>query len=317
MIKKRKIAIIGVGHVGAHCAYALIMRGLVDELVLVDNNRQKAVSERQDLMDAVAYAPHRVNVTIADYDELGDCDIIVNSCGKVKLLETHDRLTELYFNIDQVTEYIPKVMAGGFNGIIVNITNPCDIITWQIAKLSGLPKNQVLGTGTGLDTSRLLSALSQQTDIDHKSITAYMMGEHGASIMFPMSHISFRGKPLAELAEKDEKYRFDYQAMKQRVHDGAWVTFDGKKCTEYGICTTLVHVVEAILHDTKAIIPVSAKLEGEYGEEDIYIGVPAVIGANGMEEVVEINMPEDERKLFKECCDNVRKNMTMYDKVIL
>lgn len=136
MIKKRKIAIIGVGHVGAHCGYALIMRGLVDELVLVDKNHQKAVSERQDLMDAVAYCPHKVNVTIADYDELGDCDIIVNSIGKIELLETHDRLTELNFTIKEVTDFIPKVMKSGFNGIFINITNPCDIITNQIAKLS-------------------------------------------------------------------------------------------------------------------------------------------------------------------------------------
>lgn len=316
MIKTRKIAIIGVGHVGAHCAYALIMRGLVDELVLVDKNHQKAVSERQDLMDAVAYAPHKVNVTIADYDELGDCDIIVNSVGKIELLETHDRLSELHYNIDQVTDYIPKVMAGGFKGIIINITNPCDIITQQIARLANLPEGQVFGTGTGLDTSRLLSALCQKTGIDHKSINAYMMGEHGASIMFPMSQIAFRGKSLKELAAVDERFQFDYEEMKKTVFSGAWLTYTGKKCTEYGICTTLAHCVNAVLHDEKAIIPVSTELKGQYGEEGLFIGVPAVVGAKGIEEIFELDLEPAELEEFKKCCDDVRHNMTMNDKVI-
>lgn len=316
MMKKRKVAIIGVGHVGAHCAYALMLRGLVDELVLVDKNHQKAVSERQDLMDAVAYCPHRVNVTIADYDELGDCDIIVNSIGKIELLETHDRLTELNFTIKEVTDFIPKIMAGGFNGIFINITNPCDIITNQIAKLSGLPKGHVFGTGTGLDTSRLLSAISQRTGIDHKSITAYMMGEHGNCIMFPMSKISFSGKPLSELAKKDSKYQFDYEEMKNTVIQGAWLTYDGKKCTEYGICSTLARCVSAVFHDEKAIIPVSTQLCGEYGEENVFVGVPAIVGIDGVEEVIELELPEDELAKFKECCEGVRKNMTMNDLVI-
>lgn len=315
MIKTRKIAIIGVGHVGAHCAYALILSGLVDELVLVDSNHQKAVSERQDLLDAVAYCPHKVKVTIADYDELGDCDIIVNSIGKVKLLETHDRISELNFTIEQVTNYIPKVMAGGFKGVIINITNPCDIVTRQIAKLANLPKGQVFGTGTGLDTSRLLSALSQQTEIAHNSITAYMLGEHGADIMVPMSQIAFRGKKLLELQE-EPKFQFDAKSLKEKVFQGAWITFDGKKCTEYGICTTLMRDVSIVLHDEKAIMPVSAELCGEYHENDIFMGVPAIIGANGIEKVIELDLTEDEMKEFHACCEGVRHNMTLNDLIV-
>ena len=314
-MKKRKVAIIGVGHVGAHCAYSLILQGIVDELVLVDKDAQKAKSERQDLLDAVAYCPHRVEVSIADYDELGDCDIIVVSVGKVALLETHDRLTELNLTVREVTEFMPKVMSGGFHGIIINITNPCDIITRQIAKISKLPKGHVFGTGTGLDTSRLLSALSQATGIDTKSITAYMLGEHGAAIMAPLSQISFRGKSLESLRE-NPKFRFQAEQLKKLVHDAAWITFDGKKCTEYGICSTLARDVDIVLRDEKVIMPVSAPLEGEYGQTDIFLGVPAILGAGGAEEIIELDLTEKEREEFARCSDGVRHNMTLNDLII-
>lgn len=313
MDKLRKVAIIGVGHVGAHCAYSLAIQGIVDELVLVDKNEQKVKSECQDLRDAIAYCPHRVKISIGQYDELSDCDIIVNAVGKVALLETHNRLTELDYTIRQVNDYIPKVMAGGFHGIIINITNPCDIITRQIAKMSHLPKGHVFGTGTGLDTSRLISAISQQTGIAHQSITAYMLGEHGADIMAPLSQISFHGKSLYSLKEK---YQFDAQSLKNLVHDAAWITFDGKKCTEYGICSTLAKMVDIVFRDEKVILPVSAPLEGEYEQKDIYIGVPAIIGSNGVEKVIELDLTQSEQQEFRKCCEGVRYNMTLNEDII-
>ncbi len=308
-MKKRVIGIIGVGHVGAHCAYSLALQGLADELVLVDKNQEKLKSEVQDLRDAVLYLPHRVEVRSAEYDQLADCDILVNSVGDITLLTTHDRLTEMNFTIAQVNDYIPKVMAGGFNGIIINITNPCDIVTRQIAKLSGLPKGRVFGTGTGLDTSRLVSALSRQTGVDHKSITAYMMGEHGASQMVPWSMTNFGGAPLDGLAQKDERYRFDREEMKKTAIGGGWVTYVGKGCTEYGICSTLARDVAAVLHDEKRIMAASSELCGEYGEEGLFAGVPCLIGKDGVEQVVEVPMNEAEKAEFHSCCEAIRENM--------
>lgn len=308
-MKNRKIAIIGVGHVGAHVAYSLIVQGLVDELLLIDKNEQKAVSECQDLRDAVVYCPNHVDIRVADFSDLTDCDIIVNSIGKIELLATHDRLTELNFTIEQVNENVPKIMASGFNGIIINITNPCDIITRQIAKLSGLPKGKVFGTGTGLDTSRLISALSMQTGIDHKSITAYMLGEHGDQQMVPWSLVSFAGMPLSELTKKDEKFIFDYDEMKTRAIKGGWVTYVGKGCTEYGICTTLARMVSIVLHDEKRIMPASFELDGEYGESGLFAGVPCVIGKEGVERVIELPLSQAEAKEFHDCCDGIRANM--------
>ena len=268
MAKKRIIGIMGLGHVGAHVAYSLAIQGIADELVLVDQNAEKVASEVQDLRDAVAYIPHRVTVRSADFTEVGDCDILVNSVGKIELLRgNHNRVTEMDFTIPAVRGFADKIKASGFDGVVINITNPCDIVTRELALHLDLPRGRVFGTGTGLDTSRLLSALARQTGIDHKSITAYMMGEHG------------------------------------------WVTFSGKYCTEYGIATTAARMASVVLHDEKAIMPASAELRGEYGEEGLFVGVPCVIGANGVEEVVELPLTAEEKATFHECCDGIRHNM--------
>ena len=199
MAKKRVLGVVGMGHVGAHVAYALAIQGIADELVLVDQNEQKLASEVQDLRDAVAYMPHRVTVRGGDFSDLGVCDVIVNSVGKIDLLRgTHDRVTEMDFTIPAVRGYAEKIKASGFDGVLINITNPCDIVTRELALHLGLPRGRVFGTGTGLDTSRLLSALARQTGLDHKSITCYMMGEHGNQQFAPWSCVSFRGVPLDE-----------------------------------------------------------------------------------------------------------------------
>ena len=216
MAKKRVLGVVGMGHVGAHVAYALAIQGIADELVLVDQNEQKLASEVQDLRDAVAYMPHRVTVRGGDFSDLGVCDVIVNSVGKIDLLRgTHDRVTEMDFTIPAVRGYAEKIKASGFDGVLINITNPCDIVTRELALHLGLPRGRVFGTGTGLDTSRLLSALARQTGLDHKSITCYMMGEHGNQQFAPWSCVSFRGVPLDEWAKTDERFRFDRDALQK------------------------------------------------------------------------------------------------------
>ena len=308
-MKTRKVGVIGLGHVGAHVAYSLAVQGIADELVLVDMKEQKLASEVQDLRDAAAYLPHRVTVNPGDFADLGDCDVIVNSVGKIELLETHDRLTEMDFTIAAVRGYVDKIKASGFNGVLINITNPCDIVTRELAMGLGLPKGRVFGTGTGLDTSRLLSALNRQTGIDHKSITAYMLGEHGALQFAPWSCVSFRGMPLDEWAKTDEKFRFDRDALQKESIGGGWVTYAGKQCTEYGICTTAARMVHIVLHDEKAIMPASMELDGEYGETGLFAGVPCLIGKDGVEQIIELPLTDEEKAKFHDCCEGIRKNM--------
>ena len=310
MTKNRVVGVIGLGHVGAHVAYSLAVQGIADELVLVDQNQQKLQSEVQDLRDAAAYLPHRVTVRPGDFADLGECDVIVNSVGKIELLRgNHDRVTEMDFTIPAIRSYTEKIKASGFDGVVVNITNPCDIVTRELALGLGLPKGRVFGTGTGLDTSRLLSALARQTGVDHKSITCYMMGEHGNDQFAPWSCVSFRGMPLDEWAKTDERFRFDRDALQKESIGGGWVTFAGKFCTEYGIATTAARMVHIVLHDEKAIMPASAELCGEYSESGLFVGVPCLIGKNGVEQVIELPLTDEEKAKFHACCEGVRKNM--------
>ena len=309
-MKTRKVGIIGLGHVGAHVAYSLAVQGIADELVLVDSNEKKVNSECQDLRDSVAYLPHRVTVNNGTYEDLGDCDVIVNSIGKIEILRANqDRTDEMKFTVPAVRSYVDRVKASGFDGVVINITNPCDVVTYELAKGLGLPKGRVFGTGTGLDTSRLLSALARQTGIDHKSITAYMLGEHGNQQFAAWSSVSFQGKPLEEWAKTDERFRFDRAALQKESIGGGWVTFSGKFCTEYGIATTAARMVSIVLHDEKQIMPASAELCGEYGETDVFVGVPAVIGKDGVEQVVEIPLNDAEKAEFKKSCEVIRGNI--------
>lgn len=306
--KKATIGVLGAGHVGAHVAYALGMMGVADVVKICDPKEAKVISERQDLMDAVYFMPHRVDYQIAKYEDLADCDIIINAVGDITLCATGSRDDEMNYTVRQVAETIPKVMAGGFNGFFINITNPCDVVTHLIAKKSGLPKGRVFGTGTLLDSSRLISAIAQQTGIEHHSFNAFMMGEHGDRQMIPWSLVNFRGKPLAQM-EKDPRFQFDKEAVRHQTIRAGWVTYSGKFCTEYGICSAAVTLAKAVLHDERKIFPCSCPLDGEYGEKDIFCGVPALIGKNGVEEVMEYDLPADELAEFKACCDTVRANI--------
>lgn len=166
MAKKRIVGVAGLGHVGAHAAFCLGMMGIADEILLCDVKEQKAISECQDLNDAVMYMPNHVVYRVTDYAGLKDCDVIVNAVGDVSLCATGNRDDELANSVRQVADYVPKVMAAGFDGIFVTITNPCDVIAHLIAKLSGLPRGRVVGTGTLLDSSRLIHAISDQTGLD-------------------------------------------------------------------------------------------------------------------------------------------------------
>lgn len=306
--KKVTIGVLGAGHVGAHVAYALGMMGVADVVKICDPKEAKVISERQDLMDAVYFMPHRVDYQIAKYEDLADCDIIINAVGDITLCATGSRDDEMNYTVRQVAETIPKVMAGGFNGFFINITNPCDVVTHLIAKKSRLPKGRVFGTGTLLDSSRLISAIAQQTGIEHHSFNAFMMGEHGDRQMIPWSLVNFRGKPLAQM-EKDPRFQFDKEAVRHQTIRAGWVTYSGKFCTEYGICSAAVTLAKAVLHDERKIFPCSCPLDGEYGEKDIFCGVPALIGKNGVEEVMEYDLPADELAEFKACCDTVRANI--------
>ena len=305
----RKVGIVGVGHVGAHVAFSLVTQGIVDELVLVDINKQKVISERHDLLDATAYLPHRIRVSVGEYEDLADCDIIVNSVGKIP--DTGDRLDELKLSIGMVDTFIPRIMNAGFDGIIVNITNPCDIVAYHIQQISGLDSSKVLGTGTGLDSSRFRRAMAEDTGIDEKSVVGYTLGEHGDSQIIPWSQVTFGGKSLKELeVERPETFgSLDKEDILYRTVKGGWFTYEGKKATEFGIASTAARLIKAIYHDEKFVTTASTLLEGHYGEDDLYISIPVVIGKDGVEDKFELTLTDEELAKFKNSCKVVKNTI--------
>lgn len=309
-----KIGVIGTGHVGAHTAYALAIQGIADEIVLCDEKEQKVKSEKQDLFDTNSFYPHPVHFHVGPYEDLKDCDIVINAAGKVSLLiGNHDRTTELKYTIPQVRKWAPRLKAAGFNGIVINITNPCDVVTREIQKILQLPEGHVFGTGTGLDTARLVSQIAEQTGLDHHSIQAYMLGEHGNAQFAPWSCVSFNGMPLSVLKKTDPKFDFDEEDLENKARQGGWATFIGKQCTEYAIASVGARMAYCVVHDTKTVMAASSCLKGEYGENDIYAGVPCIIGKNGAEKILELPLTEEEKNKFHECLKSIRTNMATAD----
>lgn len=307
-IKTRKVVIVGSGHVGSHCAFSLAMQGVTDEIIMVDIDEKKALAQAVDLSDTVSYLQHRVKVKSGTLDECKDADIVVISAGPLPIKE-QTRLDTLEATIKVVNTIIDPIVKSGFDGIIVSISNPCDVIAYYIWKKTGFPKNRVIGTGTALDSSRLRRILSSEINIDQKSIQAYSMGEHGDSQMIPWSHVSVGGKLLLDLMkENNEVYKnLNLDDILFKTKDAGWVILRGKGSTEFGIGTALTEVVKAIFHDERKIMPCSVLLEGEFGQNDVFASVPALIGKDGVLEVHEIDLNEDEQKQFNNTCSVIKE----------
>ncbi|MDR3259191.1 MAG: L-lactate dehydrogenase [Fusobacteriaceae bacterium] len=293
-INTRKIGIIGAGHVGSHCAFSMLLQGTCDEIVLVDVDKAKAVSQAADCMDTGIFLPHRTTVRVGEISDLKDMDMVIISVGKIL---DEGRLQELKLSVSIVSEVIPELMKTGFDGLILVITNPVDIVTYYVQKLSGLPTHRVIGTGTGLDSARLKKIISEKINIDPHSVEAYMIGEHGDSQFAALSSATIGGKLMTQLMkEKPEIYgSLNFEEISERAAMAGWEVYNGKKSTEFGIACTLTRLVNAIYHDEKKILPCSAFLNGEYGHSGVYAGVPAVIGKNGIEYIVELPISDDEK----------------------
>lgn len=299
-LKARKVAIIGTGLVGSSTAFSLITQGVCEEILMIDLNKEKALGEVMDLNHCIEYLNRNTKVRVGSYDECGVVDIVVITAGAPpKAGQT--RLDTLDLSVKIVESIVNPIMESGFKGHFIIISNPVDIIAYHVYKISGLPKNKVIGTGTSVDSARLKNFIGDLLNVDPRSVQAYSMGEHGDSQMVPWSHVYIGGKPFYKVIE-DNKDRVGNINLDQLVLDTAkagWEVYNRKGTTYYAIATSTVAVIKAILNDENKIMPVSTLLDGEYGEKDVFSGVPAVLNSTGLKEVVEIDMTEDELIKFK------------------
>ncbi|WOC32707.1 MULTISPECIES: L-lactate dehydrogenase [Caproicibacterium] len=315
-IQKRKIVIIGAGHVGSHCGYSIMLRNGADELVYLDTDTEKARMQAQDQDDASSLLAHRVRVRAGTYADCADAQIVVMAAG-VSRQPGQTRLDMFDSSIAIMNRIVVPLKASGFNGILISISNPADIVADFLRKRLDLPKAQVFSTGTSLDSARLRRILSEILGVDRRSIQAYSMGEHGDSQMIPASHIFVGGVPIRDYAAAQPELlqKLDFGAICRQDCASGCDIVDGKGCTEFGIGMVCADLVQAIFNDERRILPVSTLLEGEYGQTGVHAGVPAVIGKNGVEQILEIDLTPEEQKAFAHSCDVIRGFLARADQL--
>lgn len=312
----RKIVIIGAGHVGSHCAFSLMTQGDTSEIVFIDIDEPKAAAQAGDIADAACFMPHPIMIRSGDYNDCKNAAIVVLAAG-VPRKPGQTRLDTMGDSIRVMKEIIDPLKNSGFEGILICISNPADVIANYVRKHTGWAKHRVFSTGTSLDTARLRRVFQEKTGVDARSIQCLSMGEHGDSSMIPFSHVSIGGKPILELMkEKPDMFgNLDLGHVLSRTRTIGMDIINGKKSTEFGIGSVLADMVKAIFHDEHRVMPVSALLEGEYGQTGLHVGVPAIIGKNGIDEIIELHLSSAEQKLFEESCEVIRRHIALADQI--
>jgi L-lactate dehydrogenase len=293
-----RVVVVGTGFVGSSYAFALLNQGVTEELVLIDLNKEKSEGDAMDLNHGLPFAPAPTKIWFGNYRDCKDADIVVLTAGaNQKPGET--RLDLVDKNVKIFKSIVNEVMKSGFDGIFLVATNPVDILTYATWKFSGLPKERVIGSGTILDTARFRYVLGEYFQVDTRNVHAYIIGEHGDTELPVWSHADIGGRSILEIVEENEEYSLDdLERLFINVRDAAYHIIQRKGATYYGIAMGLVRLTKAILQNENSILTVSAYLDGEYGQNDIYIGVPAVVNRNGIREVLELKLNEEEKEKF-------------------
>ena len=316
-MKKGKVVLVGTGFVGMSMAYSMLNRGGINELVLIDIDKEKTIGEEMDLSHGLPFAPQKMVIKAGDYDECKDAQVVVITAGiaqkpgqtRLELAETNTRIMK------SITK---SIMARGFNGIIIVASNPVDLMTYVVSKVSGLPKNQVFGSGTVLDTARLRYLMSDYLKVSSKNIHAYIMGEHGDSSFVPWEHAYVGCKKIKDVMKDNNLPMENLEKIHQDVINAAYEIINKKKATYYGIGMSLNRLVRAVLDDENSILTVSTYLkDGQYGQDDIYIGVPAIINSNGIRELVDLELNEEEQAKLDNSCKIIKEmRENSIDKII-
>ncbi|WIM71718.1 L-lactate dehydrogenase [Corynebacterium suedekumii] len=300
-----KAVLIGAGDVGVAYAYALINQGTVDHLAIIDIDAKKLRGNVMDLNHGVVWAGSRTRVTEGTYADCEDAAIVVICAGAAqKPGETRLQLVDKNMRI--MKSITDDIMASGFDGIILVASNPVDLLTYGVWQYSGLDHHRVIGSGTILDSARYRFMLGELDHTSPMSIHAYIIGEHGDTELPVVSSATVAGVPLSARAEKEPDFAERIERIFEETRDAAYEIIDAKGSTSYGIGMGLARITKAIIRNQDVALPVSAYLEGEYGEKDVYIGTPAIINRTGVARVVELDLNEHESERFCHSVDTLR-----------
>ena len=307
MVNIQKAAVIGCGFVGSATAFTLMQSRLFSELVLLDVNMEKADGEAKDIAHGIPFAG-QMKIYAGTYDDAADAAIIIITAGaNQKPGET--RLDLVQKNTAIYQSIIPEIVKRDFGGILLIVSNPVDILTYVALKLSGLPENRVLGSGTVLDTARLKYALGEHLGVDSRSVHSFIIGEHGDSEIAAWSSTNVSGIPLNDFCEMRGHFNHDaaMDAIAEKVKNSAYEIISKKQATYYGIAMSVKRICECIVRNERSILPVSAMMHGEYGIEDITLSMPAIVGIGGVETHVPIALSEEEAEKLVESAKKLKE----------
>ena len=318
MIGKRKLVLVGTGFVGMSMAYAILSQGAasgVNELVLIDVLKDKAIGEAMDLCHGLPCSSSHMKIKAGDYSDCADADIVVITAGlNQKPGQTRLELSEA--NAKIMKDITIQVVNSGFKGIFLIASNPVDLMTKVVQEASKFPTGRVIGSGTALDTARLRFMVGEYLNVSNKNVHAYIMGEHGDSSFVPWEHAYVGCKKVTDILEDDGKDLSDLEKIHIEVRDAAYEIINRKKATYYGIGLGLAKIVRTIMNDTNEILTVSAYLNNQYGQSDIYIGVPAIVNSNGARELLELDLSPENQEKLNNSANILRENMEKIRKAL-
>lgn len=296
----QKAVMVGCGFVGSASVFALMQSGLFSEIALIDANKEKAEGEAMDISHGIPFA-RQMKIYAGDYDDVKDAGIVIVTAG-ANQQPGETRLDLVNKNVAIFKKIIPEISSRGFEGILLIVANPVDILTKVAKELSGLPENRVIGSGTVLDTARLKYRLSEHLGVDSKSIHAFIIGEHGDSEIAAFSSANVSGIPLSNFCEMRGhfKHREAEEEIAQKVKNSAYDIIQRKRATYFGVAMAVKRICEVIVRNEKAILPVSTSMHGEYGIDDVVLSMPCIVGINGIEAQVPIVLNEEEQQKLQD-----------------
>lgn len=313
MVNMQKAVMIGCGFVGSASVFALMQSGLFSEIALIDANKEKAEGEAMDISHGIPFAK-QMRIYAGDYDDVKDAGIVIVTAG-ANQQPGETRLDLVNKNVGIFKKIIPEISNRGFEGILLIVANPVDILTKVAIELSGLPENRVIGSGTVLDTARLKYRLSEHLGVDSKSIHAFIIGEHGDSEIAVFSSANVSGVPLSQFCELRGhfEHREAENEIAERVKNSAYDIIQRKRATYFGVAMAVKRICEVIVRNEKAVLPVSTSMHGQYGIEDVVLSMPCVVGSNGIEVQVPVVLSDEEKEKLQESARILKETVSSLD----
>lgn len=289
--KYKKVVLIGNGAVGSAYAFAMVQQGLAEEFVIVTRHKERAVGDALDLEDATPFTSP-TKIYAGEYSDCKDADLVVITAGAPQN-PGETRLDLVNKNLRILATIVKPIVASGFTGIFLVASNPVDILAYATQKLSGFPKSRVIGSGTSLDTGRFQVAIADKFNLAPESVNTYVLGEHGDSEFADLDEATIGNVPLLDYAAKRGVSKEDLLELEDKTRNKAYSIINKKGATFYGVASALMRISHAILRNENAVLAIGAPIEGQYGLDDLYLGTPAVINAQGIASVIEIPLSQN------------------------